>query len=77
MSRIGCLNDDSPLLPSSSGPATHLFHELKSTLIYPEISEAQQTICIQDAHQGNMLKVQPFDLKPHTQVNTARFEVKP
>jgi cytoskeleton protein RodZ len=23
------------------------------------------------------VKGQPFDLKPHTQINTARFEVKP
>src|SRR5581483_11177589 len=42
----------------SSGATTHLLHQLKCPLIYAKISEAEKTICIENANKIYMVKIQ-------------------
>ena len=41
-----------------TGTTTHLFHQLKGTLIDPVIGKMQETICIEDPYQVHIIKIQ-------------------
>ncbi len=77
MVRVVRLYDHLPSFFKTTGPATNLCHKLKSAFMGPEVWEVQHVIRIQDAHNTNIVEVQPFahHLCADQDINPALFKI--
>ncbi len=74
---IGHLNQHLTLSIFSSGPAAHLFHQLKCPFIHPEFRKIQQTVRIENTNQVHVIKIQTLHnhLCTHQDINPLLFKL--